>query len=148
MLGLRAGVEAHEEVVPGVMFRLMVEERLREKKGAPVREAADYALPRENKISGGFGDSMKRRGCVSWAGGWRWMQGVKWGGEDELFHFGELAGSDLVRLSGIEVSRARVVTYHGDELVQHLDDDRILTSSATMKQDEAGFQSFMLHDSK
>ena len=60
--------------------------RLGEEEGAPVCDAADYAVLLEHDLAGGFGDS-----------GVYWLEGGVDGGRERevLFNFGEAAGPDL-----------------------------------------------------
>jgi hypothetical protein len=91
MLCLRARIEAHDEVVAGVVGNGVQAERLWEEEGAPVGQAADDAGPGEDEGAGCFGYSG---GGVS-----REVEEEGDGDEEEedvLFYFCELAGPYLV----------------------------------------------------
>lgn len=65
MLCLRRTVEAHDEVVAGVMFDLVERKGLGKEEDAPIGQATDDASAGEDDASGGFGDSgviMSMRG--------------------------------------------------------------------------------------
>lgn len=67
MLCAGARIEAHDEVVAVVVCGLQLLRWLGEEEGAPVGDAADYALLIEDNLSGGFGDSGTYRVSV-WLG--------------------------------------------------------------------------------
>jgi hypothetical protein len=60
MLCLGAGIEAHDEMVAGMMCGLEFLRRLREEESAPVGHATHDAFLLEDDLSGGFGDSGLR----------------------------------------------------------------------------------------
>lgn len=59
MLYSSVRIEAHDEVVAGSMFGLVLCTWLGQHEDAPVGDAADNATAREDYIAGGFGDSVK-----------------------------------------------------------------------------------------
>jgi hypothetical protein len=62
MLGLGRGIEAHDEVVAGMVRGLQLLCGLGKEKRAPVGDAADDALLLENDLASSFGDSKEARG--------------------------------------------------------------------------------------
>lgn len=85
--GLRGGggVEAHDEVVPGVVVGLMRFCRLGQQEGAPVGEAADDAARAQDQAAGVAGDSgggervlVGGREIGGWTVGGDGIEGGRW----------------------------------------------------------------------
>lgn len=87
MLCLWGCVEAHNEMVAGVVGRLELLCGLGEEESAPVGDAADDALLLEDDFASGFGDSKVGMsvGCLS----------IGLGRICVLLHFGQTSWADL-----------------------------------------------------
>lgn len=104
VLGVGGGVEAHDEVVTGLVQGLVLAEGLGEQEGAPVGEAADDAVASEDDGAGGLGDpdggsSRQRKGSCcgdmerdDCGGCWAGWSGRVCGGGTLWFRLGDRGG--------------------------------------------------------
>ncbi len=88
-LGGGVGVEAHDEVVAGMVLGLMFCRGFREEEGTPVCEAADYAARGEDEGAG----------CACDSGVWLVVRRADTEMGSVLSDFGQVARPDLNRLS-------------------------------------------------
>jgi hypothetical protein len=123
VLGARARIEAHDEVVSVVVCRLQLLRGLGEEEGAPIGHATHDAVSLKYNAAGGFGDSGA---CQT--GGFRfarspWHRERSGGVEGRITLLprrGGQAGPIQARQHTIHLTPTRTHdTYHSYHLVQH-----------------------------
>ena len=120
VLGARARVEAHDEVVSVVMCRLQLLRGLGEEEGPPVGDATHDAVALEDDSACGFGDSKacQTRGFLS--RGHRAAAGAAARSRVELlFHFGEAARPDLTGSSAHIPHSTHTPTIHTTPIISY-----------------------------